>query len=652
MPITPSRVANIDEIGDVKLSFNGEHVVYTLSPAFHVKDTNSTSALWLADVGTPNSARQITSGAFNDTSPAFDPNTGDIFFLSDRHKAGCKPQLYRLSARPFSGEPIPVTDTKNVCGVTEFEISPDGRWLAYASADEPEDKDEEKKESYVTIWRTVKKHCRLRILDLSGKVQGARTAVAVDKHVSSMAWSPDSTQIIYRLTRSPELEDNYFPASEHVVSIGDNGQFTSIHVVTHEFLPRPSVWPSKKSFYYLGKANLFDSPSLYSCSISADSSPTRLHYGDTDDAMHVVTVGSGAAVSVACGLETSIDIIEDGKKLFTAFHTFEEGISSWDMKKVGNKYVFVAVRSSGVTGEVENVWSTTIDKMARGVLQTQLSSHHEWLVPNETPQSAPFYWTASDGTALQGIIVHRRGRQPENSPTVVVPHGGPYFRDVLNLRLGLRYTGLLASRGFLVLCPNYRGSQGRGSAFTKAAQGGMGTVDYADCESMLDAAIVQGLASSDKVAIAGYSQGGFLSAWGITRPNARWKTACIGAAPTDWGSMAISSDLPDLEAHLGGSAPWFPRTPNPAYLNGSPMADVKNVKVPVLLLHGEKDQRVPLSQAIGFMRGLVREVDETVSERSQLVIYPREGHGFVERAHVEDHLTRVLEHLKKYLSDA
>jgi dipeptidyl aminopeptidase/acylaminoacyl peptidase len=196
----------------------------------------------------------------------------------------------------------------------------------------------------------------------------------------------------------------------------------------------------------------------------------------------------------------------------------------------------------------------------------------------------------------------------------------------------------------------------------------MGTLDYADIESMLDAAIKRGYVDREKVAIAGWSQGGFLSAWACTRPNSIWKTAIIGAGPTDWGSMAICSDVPAAEVSImystvnniltfvqtdiGGAAPWSPRDPKrvPQYLKGCPMADVKNVRVPVLVLHGEKDVRVPVTQAIGFMRGLVREGDEATSAASTLIIYPREGHGFEERAHVEDQLTRVLAHIQKYLA--
>ena len=171
MPITPQDVANADLINGLSLSASGDRVVYCVGPTFHVKDVHKTQAIWLADVGVAESTRKVTSGLFNDQNPKFHPTSGDVFFLSDRHKAGSKPQLYRLSSREFGGDPEPLTPTENIRGVASFEISPDGRWLAYMSADEPADKDEEKKDTYVIIWRAPKKLGRLRIIDLSGRIK-------------------------------------------------------------------------------------------------------------------------------------------------------------------------------------------------------------------------------------------------------------------------------------------------------------------------------------------------------------------------------------------------------------------------------------------------------------------------------------------------
>ncbi|KAJ7701555.1 Alpha/Beta hydrolase protein [Mycena rosella] len=655
MPITPQDVANADQIDGLALSEAGDRVVYCVGPAFRHKDAQKTQALWIADIGVPESARQITSGLFNDHSPTFDPKSGDVFFLSDRHKAGGAAQVYRLSSAAFGGDAMPLTPTTNIQGVSAFKISPDGRWLAFISPDEPTEKEEETKEAYVIIWRAAEKLGRLRILDLSGQIEGTRTVVSVDSHVQSFAWSPDSARILYRLAQLPDLESSSFPISEHILSVEeDDGDIrsSSIHVVTHNrALSGDSVWAEHGKFYFLHAPDYTSAPALWVCKTESGATPTRVAFGESDDAVRLFGIGSGVAVEVAFGLETRIDLIDsDTASPVTAFETSEDAFSDRDLKQVDGKCIFVVVRSSGVTGEAENVWCGSTGPGTKGVLSTKLSAHHKWMSEKEMPQSTPFYWSVEDGTALQGIMAYPRGQKPKNMPTVVVPHGGPYLRDLVHMRISKysNYRYLLASHGFLVLSPNYRGSQGRGTDFARTANGGMGALDYADVESMLAAAIERGYTDRENVAIAGYSQGGFLSAWGCTRPTAIWKAGVIGAGPTDWGSLIICSDLPDVEADLGGTAPWSPREPH--YLQGSPIRDVRNVKAPLLVIHGEKDERVPLTQAIGFMRGLVREADKSVSDASTLVIYPREGHPFQERAHIEDQLTRVLAHIQKYLA--
>ncbi|KAJ7153510.1 alpha/beta-hydrolase [Mycena crocata] len=639
MPITPQDIANADQINSLCLSTAGDRVVYCVGPAFRTKDAHKTQALWLADTSVANSARQITSGLFYDRNPTFDPKSGDIFFLSDRHKAGGKPQIYRIACAAFGGDAIPLTPTANTSGVSAYAVAPNGRWLAYISADEETEED-------VIIWRAPKKLGRLRILDLSGEIEGTRTVVSVDDaHVQSFAWASDSTRILYRLSQLSDLESDAFPISENIVSV--EGDAVVTHVVTHKrVLTEDSVWAEQGKFHFLHAADSTSAPALWECSTAAGASPTRVAFGDTDDAVDLVGLSSNEiAVEVACGLETRIDVV--GPSPFTAFDTSEDAFADWDLKRVGDKYIFAVARSSGVSGESENVWCGSTESGVKGVLRTQLSSHHAWMAAKELPQSAPFYWSLEDGTSMQGVIAYPRGQQLENMRTVVVPHGGPYSRDILHMRINTSYRYLLASHGFLVLSPNYRGSQGRGDAFAHTAHGGMGTRDYTDVESMLTVAIARGFVDREKVAIAGYSQGGFLSAWGCTRPNAPWKAGVVGAGVTDWGSLILASDLPDFEADLGGTAPWTPCAPH--YLQGSPIRDVKNVTAPMLLVHGEKDERVPVAQAIGFMRGLVREADKAVSEASTLVIYPREGHPFEERAHVEDQMTRVLAHVEKYL---
>ncbi len=109
----------------------------------------------------------------------------------------------------------------------------------------------------------------------------------------------------------------------------------------------------------------------------------------------------------------------------------------------------------------------------------------------------------------------------------------------------------------------------------------------------------------------------------------------MGAGVSDWGMMVMTSDVPDFELELGGSAPWD----GPAqrrHLELSPITFARNITTPVLILHGENDARVPLSQATGFHRALRRQRVPV-----EFVVYPREPHGVAERAHQLDILKRV-----------
>lgn len=198
----------------------------------------------------------------------------------------------------------------------------------------------------------------------------------------------------------------------------------------------------------------------------------------------------------------------------------------------------------------------------------------------------------------------------------------------------------------------------------------MGALDWDDTHTMILEAIKLGLIDPKNIAIVGYSQGGFLTAWGCSRPannEYTFKAGVCGAGPTNWGSLAESSDRPDMEvsiihasllvifrvliihssctqAFLGGSAPWTPG--EPIYLRGSPIKDACNVQCPMLFLNGKEDLRIPLTQAIAMVRGIER---VSKAPKAELVIYPREGHIFNEAAHVEDMYTRLLGFLDRHM---
>jgi dipeptidyl aminopeptidase/acylaminoacyl peptidase len=228
---------------------------------------------------------------------------------------------------------------------------------------------------------------------------------------------------------------------------------------------------------------------------------------------------------------------------------------------------------------------------------------------------------------------------------VTIVHGGPYGRYTPGLHLSwANWAQWLATAGYAILMPNYRGGFGHGQQFAGAACGGVGEADFPDILSAVDAAVERGIADPDRLAIGGWSQGGFMSAWAITQTD-RFKAAIIGAGVTDWGMMTMTTDVPDFELDLGGSAPWDGAGPH-RHVALSPISFARRAKTPSLILHGEKDARVPLTQAIGFHRAL-----RAVGCPSELVIYPREPHGIGGRAHQLDVLRRVRAWIDRWLKD-
>jgi dipeptidyl aminopeptidase/acylaminoacyl peptidase len=251
-------------------------------------------------------------------------------------------------------------------------------------------------------------------------------------------------------------------------------------------------------------------------------------------------------------------------------------------------------------------------------------------------------WKSQDGRNIQGILIkpvgYQRGRR---YPLIVCPHGGPSSL-VANGFLSVGYWGqLLAARGFAVFLPNFRGSTGFGLKFAEANVGDLGGMDFQDIESGVDMLIEKGLADPKRLGIGGWSYGGFMTCWAITQTQ-RYKAAVMGAGVSNWLSFHGNSHLHTWDANHYNASPYADGGP---YEKFSAIYYVDRVTTPTLILHGELDRDVPSEQAYQFYRALRDHGVET-----ELVIYPREGHGVSEKKHVLDIHRRIAEWYKSYLA--
>ena len=164
------------------------------------------------------------------------------------------------------------------------------------------------------------------------------------------------------------------------------------------------------------------------------------------------------------------------------------------------------------------------------------------------------------------------------------------------------------SAGYTVLYPNYRGGSSHGEHYASQARLGMGTTDYSNTTSLVKADTSKGFIDKQYVAIGGLSQGGYLSYLAVTRSDFRFKAAVCGEGTTDWDMLTMTSDAPWYDAELAGSAPWETDANDTRGRQGSATWHMKDVKTktPILILHGEEDRSLPLSQAMAFYSGYLR----------------------------------------------
>lgn len=222
-------------------------------------------------------------------------------------------------------------------------------------------------------------------------------------------------------------------------------------------------------------------------------------------------------------------------------------------------------------------------------------------------------WAAKDGQKLQGIVTFPSGyMEGKRYPYLVLPHGGPEGNDFFYFDTWTQY---ISGLGYVVMQPQYRGSTGYGSDFLNAIYQHFGDLAYSDVDSATDYAVAQGWADPNRLAIFGWSAGGFMTSWTITQTN-RYRAAIEGAGITDWLSFIPTSDVQQIDYDQR----WQEKEVEP-FLKFSAVMFADKVTTPLLILHGTNDIRVPMLQGLEFY-ALLAERGKTV----RMVTYPGAPH--------------------------
>lgn len=437
---TPRNIAESEVPYSVRLSPDAQKLLYHVKPLYKAGD-HGTSAIWLADVDRANSARQFTSGLFNDHSAQFHPDGERIIFLSDRHKASGPQQIYSVSLN--GGEAFPLFGKDNKKGVSSFRISPDGRYIAFTSTDEPTSVDEEqekdKDDAHVFGDERTLEHLKLFTF-ATGTVRTLEQPLK--NHVSFFHWAHDSKKILFAVQKQSDME--FYTGEINIFRVSIALEKDSLEAVgTYRGNFRSMVQTEQNQIVdvkTLDPTRLTDSHALFVHSTSAFTRAETL-YGISDDASEVLDLQNTGkvAVLVASGLKSRIDVVDiDATKSVTIkpstiFETEDDAIDdafdsdSWDIRaRPDGTLVLAAIKSSSVRQEPSNVWAGTAGDDGRCALRTQLSSHLQWMKDAPFCRTEPFYWKAKDGIDLDGVLYYPPGKDKNSGPlpTILTMHGG------------------------------------------------------------------------------------------------------------------------------------------------------------------------------------------------------------------------------------
>ncbi len=630
---TPSLSMRVRNVGDVTPSPDGSLVVWTETQAI-IESEKSESRTHIFLARSNGSSRvQLTRGEKSATSPAFSPDGRWVLFSSERSG---KRNLYRIAVD--GGEAEMITDWKGSLG--GFRISPDGRQVAFTGAEE--DKEEEKRKKEKNDFKVIgasPKNQTLWTMSLEGDLPGKpKKLVSADSHVGAFDWSPDSRSIAYEHRPTPEADDS---RKADIAEIEAAGGASRELAATLAAETQPRYSPDGRYLAFLrGEERRIEGQRIVLLARSenrlrelpptANESPAVIDWSPDSRALFYVEPG---------GVRSAIHQMPiDGPA--RPVHTPSRGTLGFGAR-INAKGTHIGVAMQSPEDPTEAYLIPMAGSRAGNPLRVSAAN-----VNLEKPplgKTELIRWKGKDALDIEGLLTYPVGYQAgRKAPLILNIHGGPSgaFSESFIGAAGLYPIATFAAKGYAVLRPNPRGSTGYGLKFRQAVVEDWGGLDFQDLMAGVDQLIARGVADPDKLAVMGWSYGGYMTAWTITQTT-RFRAAAIGAGITNHVSMYGTQDIPTVYEDYFGGTPWQ----QPAvYARSSPINFISNVRTPALILHGENDARVPPGQAHEYYRALKK-----LNVPAKMVLHPRTAHGPNEPKFVLNVMEQHLEWVEKYL---
>jgi len=627
---TYDDIARIERIAEPVISPDASTVAYVLdlsSPPYSDSLKNHED-IWIVRPGEDSGPAPFVFGEAREFSPSWSPSGDRLAFLSDREGSV---QIHTIFREGGEAERISLFEGD----VTGYCWSETGDRFA-AIVRETVEGDEEGFYDEKVVGKD-KRTARLWIID--SRTGGGERISEPDVHVQSVDWTPGKLAVI--LSDRPGSNSVYYHSRLEVID-----DKTGNRTLLSENASGPvkfSADGEKILFTCRKKHSRIPVSVPFIAVINSDGSGRRLlgeNYLGTlrspgwhPDNDKIAAMGMNGVRGRLVYISLEDNEVEEVVDLNIPYY----GGGFFDISEDGK--MIVTLRSNSLRPPA--LW--LIGKKWIGREEKVLADHNEWLSERELPEARVAKWKSRDGTDIEGVMFLPPGfEQGKKFPGIISVHGGPMWAWWYGWHGSWHNWAVpLACEGYAVLLPNPRGSLGYGEGFARANFDDWGGGDYEDVMAGADFMVEEGFADPDRLGICGWSYGGYMTSWAVTRTD-RFKAAVAGAPVTNLFSFHGTTDItPDfLKQYFGGVAYRIPGT----YRDHSPVDYVSEAATPTLILQGGADARVPPEQAFQLYQGLMQSGVET-----ELVIYPGEGHGFQVLGHRKDVLRRIINWFGEYL---